>query len=184
MCLRACSLLYQYYFDVLSPVNIEVLICLFAAACQNRMQVVIQKKKKKRKTLRTPIEPSLSGGQQQGIFCATIIFLAATQPVTFKLQRVLLGMLHTEGHKMIKFAALKTLHSQRSYKQLRFVFLKNLKKFFCRKNFLPAAECFKGQPQHSEPPAAKSASRLDHRISSQLPVVHLSPTKEQIVKLG
>lgn len=110
MCLRACSLLYQYCFDVLSPVNIEVLICLFAAACQNRMQVVIYEKKKM-KTLRTPIEPPLSGGQQQGIFCATIIFLAATQPITFKLQRVLLGMLHTEGHKMIKFAALKTLHS-------------------------------------------------------------------------
>lgn len=44
MCLRACSLLYRYWFDVLSPVNIEVLICLFAAACQNRMQVVIYKR--------------------------------------------------------------------------------------------------------------------------------------------
>lgn len=46
MCLRACSLLYRYWFDVLSPVNIEVLICLFVAACHNRMQVVIYKRGK------------------------------------------------------------------------------------------------------------------------------------------
>lgn len=64
MCLRACSLLYRYWFDVLSPVNIEVLICLFAAACQNRMQVVIYKRGK---TVHVPIE-SPSGGHEQSVF--------------------------------------------------------------------------------------------------------------------
>lgn len=43
MCLQACSLLYRYWFDVLSPVNIEVLICLFETVCQNYMRVVISK---------------------------------------------------------------------------------------------------------------------------------------------
>lgn len=65
MCLRACSLLYRYWFDVLSPVNIEVLICLFAAACQNCMQVVIYKRGR---TLRVPIESLSSGGQEPSVF--------------------------------------------------------------------------------------------------------------------
>lgn len=80
MCLRACSLLYRYWFDVLSPVNIEVLICLFAAACHNRMQVVIYKGGK---TLRAPIESSSAGQESVFLSCHyCFIIMSATQPIT------------------------------------------------------------------------------------------------------
>lgn len=57
MCLQACPLLYRYWFDVLSPVNIEVLICLFETVCQNYMQVVIYKTGEHQCV---PIEPTFS----------------------------------------------------------------------------------------------------------------------------
>lgn len=104
MCLRACSLLYRYWFDVLSPVNIEVLICLFAAACQNRMQVIY----KRGKTVRACAYRAFSFWRARAeCFLRRYYFLVShttrhVETATCALHNILHGILHNKRHKMIK----------------------------------------------------------------------------------